>query len=84
MNVPIVCAGQLVTPGDVVVADDDGVVVVERDSAAAVLAQSKEREEKESRIRERYSQGELGLDMNNMRPLLADKGLRSVDGDDGD
>jgi len=82
VNVPIVCAGQLVRPGDIVVADDDGVVVVERDSAATILAQSQEREDKEARIRERYSKGELGLDMNNMRPLLADKGLEYVEGDD--
>ncbi len=78
-NVPVVCAGQLVAPGDVIVADDDGVVVVERDSAATVLSQSQAREEKESRIRERYSKGELGLDMNDMRPLLAEKGLSYVD-----
>ncbi len=82
VNVPVVCAGQLVTPGDVIVADDDGVVVVERDSAAAVLAQSEEREDKEARIRERYSRGELGLDMNDMRPRLVEKGLRYVSGDD--
>lgn len=84
VNVPVVCAGQLVAPGDVIVADDDGVAVVERDSAAAVLQQSLEREEKESRIRERYSKGELGLDMNDMRPLLAEKGLSYVDGDNAD
>ncbi len=82
VNVPVVCAGQLVTPGDVIVADDDGVVVVARNFAAAVLASSKEREDKEARIRERYSRGELGLDMNDMRPRLAEKGLRYVSGDD--
>ncbi|NIW24900.1 MAG: 4-carboxy-4-hydroxy-2-oxoadipate aldolase/oxaloacetate decarboxylase, partial [Gammaproteobacteria bacterium] len=82
VNVPVVCAEQIVNPGDVIVADDDGVVVVERNSAAAVLAQSIEREEKEARIRERYANGELGLDMNDMRPRLADKGLSYVDSED--
>ena len=81
VNIPVVCAGQLVNPGDVVVADDDGVVVVERASAAAVLASSVERDEKEARIRERYSAGELGLDMNDMRPRLAEKGLKYIDDD---
>jgi 4-hydroxy-4-methyl-2-oxoglutarate aldolase len=82
VNVPIVCAGQAVAPGDVIVADDDGVVVVRRDSAADVLAQSQQREAKEARIREAYSKGELGLDMNDMRPLLAEKGLSYVDGNE--
>jgi len=81
VNIPIVCAGQIVNPGDVIVADDDGVVVVERAEAAAVLASSKEREEKEDRIRERYAVGELGLDLNNMRPRLEEKGLKYIGGD---
>ena len=76
VNVPVVCAGAAVSPGDVVVADDDGVVVVPREGAAEVLRLSLAREEREARIRERYSQGELGLDMNDMRPALAAKGLR--------
>ena len=84
VNIPVVCAGQLVSPGDVVVADDDGVVVVERAAAATVLAASVERDEKEARIRERYSAGELGLDMNDMRPRLAEKGLKYIDGDNED
>jgi 4-hydroxy-4-methyl-2-oxoglutarate aldolase len=79
VNVPVVCAGQLVNPGDVIVADDDGVVVVERLAAAQILARSAERDTKEARIRERYSSGELGLDMNDMRPQLAKKGLRYID-----
>ena len=81
VNVPVICAGQAIRPGDVIIADDDGVVVIERDSAAAVLAQSQQRDAKESRIRDSYSKGELGLDMNNMRPLLAEKGLAYVEGD---
>ena len=79
VNVPIVCAGQLVRPGDVVVADDDGVVIVPRLSAVSVLEASRVRQKKEERIRERYAAGELGLDMNGMREPLAAKGLRYID-----
>lgn len=75
VNVPVVCAGQIVHPGDVVLADDDGVVVVARDEAPEVLRLSQARETREAVIRERYAKGELGLDMNNMRPALAAKGL---------
>jgi 4-hydroxy-4-methyl-2-oxoglutarate aldolase len=79
VNVPVVCAGQLVRPGDVIVADDDGVVVVERKEAADVLAMSKAREEKEAVSRKRYEAGELGIDINNMRGPLAAKGLKYVE-----
>jgi 4-hydroxy-4-methyl-2-oxoglutarate aldolase len=79
VNVPIVCAGQLVTPGDVVVADDDGVAVVPRASAATVLDAARARAEKESAARKRYAAGELSLDVNTMRDQLAELGLRYVD-----
>jgi len=79
VNIPIVCAGQTINPGDVIIADDDGVVVVEREEVADVLKKSEQREEKEAGIRKRYAAGELGLDMNNMRPVLAEKGLKYPD-----
>ena len=79
VNVPLVCGGQLVRPGDVVVGDDDGVVVVPRGRAADVLAASRERDEKEARSRERYRAGELSLDVNDMRERLERKGLRYLD-----
>ncbi len=75
VNVPVVCAGQLVAPGDVVVADDDGVVVVERRRAPEVLDASRSRQEKEAVSRKRYQSGELSLDVHGMRPRLAQKGL---------
>jgi 4-hydroxy-4-methyl-2-oxoglutarate aldolase len=79
VNTPIVCAGGLVHPGDVVVADDDGVVIVPREKAADVLAKSKAREEKEEKTRARLSAGELGLDIYGFRERLAAKGLKYVD-----
>lgn len=78
VNVPIVCAGQSIHPGDVVVADDDGVVIVRHEEAAEVARASARRAGKEAEIRARYAQGELGLDMNNMRPRLAERGLEYV------
>jgi len=81
VNVPIVCAGQSVKPGDVIVADDDGIVVVPRRQLAIVVEKSAEREAKEAEVRRRYANGELGLDVNDMRSRLAEKGLEYKDYD---
>ncbi len=75
INVPLVCAGQLVQPGDLVIADDDGVVVVPRVSAGDVLRKSEARERNEAEKRARLRAGELGLDIYGMREKLAQKGL---------
>ena len=79
VNVPVVCAGQLINPGDVIVADDDGVVVVRRLDVADVLKKSLTREEKEAGVRKRLEAGELGLDIYGFRDRLAAKGLKYVD-----
>jgi 4-hydroxy-4-methyl-2-oxoglutarate aldolase len=79
VNVGVVCAGQEVDPGDVIVADDDGVAVVPSRSAAEALEASRLREEKEAASRRRYEAGELSLDVQSMRDELAQKGLRYVD-----
>jgi len=78
VNIPVVCGGQTVHPGDVIIADDDGVVVVARAEADEVLEKSRAREAREAQIRDRYAKGELGLDMNDMRPALAAKGLKYI------
>lgn len=79
VNLPLVCAGQLVNPGDVVLADDDGVVIVRRDELPAVLEATRKRADLEEHKRLRLASGELGLDLYAMRPRLAEKGLRYVD-----
>jgi 4-hydroxy-4-methyl-2-oxoglutarate aldolase len=80
VNRPLICAGALINPGDLIVADDDGVVVVRKNEAADILEKSVAREEKEAKSRKRYIAGESGLDMYGWRQRLADKGLKYVDG----
>jgi 4-hydroxy-4-methyl-2-oxoglutarate aldolase len=78
VNLPLVVAGQLVHPGDVIVADDDGVVVVACGEVRDVTVKSRAREDKEAASRTRLVSGELGLDMYGMRERLEEKGLRYV------
>ena len=75
VNVPVVCGGEYVRPGDIVLADDDGVCVVRQEEAEEVLAKGLDREAREEKVRERLRNGELGLDIYAMRERLAAKGL---------
>ncbi|HMA50037.1 MAG TPA: 4-carboxy-4-hydroxy-2-oxoadipate aldolase/oxaloacetate decarboxylase [Magnetospirillaceae bacterium] len=79
VNVPVVCAGARIRPGDLVVADDDGVVVIKRRDVADVLTKAQAREEREEKNRLRFVKGELGLDIYTMRQRLAEKGLKYVE-----
>jgi 4-hydroxy-4-methyl-2-oxoglutarate aldolase len=79
VNVPVVCAGATIQPGDVIVADVDGVVVVPRDAAAQIAQLGNERVAKEEKSRERLRKGELGLDFYGLRAKLTELGVQFVD-----
>ena len=79
VNIPVVCAGAMINPGDVIVADADGVVVVPREKAAEVAQASEQRIAKEEKSRQRLRKGELGLDFYGLRAKLAELGVEYVD-----
>jgi len=78
VNVPIVCAGAIVNPGDVIVADADGVVVVARAAAAEIAALGEQRRQKEEKSRERLANGELGIDFYGLRAKLKELGVEYI------
>ena len=82
VNVPIIVGGVTIRPGDAVVADDDGVLCVPRESVAEAIAASKSRTDKEAGARAAYQTGEVSLDRNKLRPLLAELGVTYVPASD--
>ncbi len=82
VNIPVVCAGAIVRPGDAIVADDDGVVVVAREAAAEVLKLALQRRDKEVQSREKLRRGELGVDFYGLRAKLAELGVEYIDEDE--